>query len=94
MRRLVEVRDAYRRAELRLRQLLFGDEEYAAGAVRGEDQRQQARAELRRMRKAFDEALCEAESSNLVDDLTERATEAREEQSDRVPGDATGRPRA
>jgi hypothetical protein len=82
MRRLTGVRDAYRRAELRLRMLLFGDAEYAAGRLKGEEHREQAARDLRQMRNAFDEAVEEAEESNLSDDLKERAIEARGKQSD------------
>jgi excisionase family DNA binding protein len=44
--------ESYRRAELRLRMLLFGDES-SPGVLRGgEDARDRVRAELRRMRQA------------------------------------------
>lgn len=82
MRRLTGVREAYRRAELRLRMLLFGDAEYAAGRLKGEEHREQAAHHLRRMRTAFDEAVEEAEKANLPDDLRERAIEAKERESE------------
>jgi hypothetical protein len=85
MRRLTGVRESYRRADLRLRMLLFGDAEHAAGRLRGEEPREQAALELRRMRHAFDEAVDEAEKSNLPDDLKERAIEARETRSGSTP---------
>ncbi|MBA3332970.1 MAG: helix-turn-helix domain-containing protein, partial [Actinobacteria bacterium] len=45
--------EAYRRADQRLRLLLFGDGTETPGRVRGEESRQQVSAELRRMRNAF-----------------------------------------
>jgi hypothetical protein len=81
MRRLVELREAYRKADLRLRLLLFGDTEYVAGRLKGDEARQQAALELRRMRNAFGEAAEEAEKANLPDDLKERAIEERDKQS-------------
>lgn len=86
MRRLAGVREAYRRAELRLRMLLFGDAEYAAGRLKGEEHREQAAHHLRRMRDAFDEAVEEAERSSLPDDLRERAIEAKEKESEQTRG--------
>jgi hypothetical protein len=65
--------------------LLFGDAEYAAGRLKGEEHREQAARELRRMRNAFDEAVDEAAKSNLPDDLKGRAIEAREKQTDSSP---------
>jgi hypothetical protein len=65
--------------------LLFGDAEYAAGRLKGEEHREQAAVELRRMRNAFDEAVEEAEKPSLPDDLRERAGEAREKQPDPTP---------
>ena len=85
MRRRTSVREAYRRADFRLRMLLFGDAEYAAGRLKGEEHREQAARDLRRMRNAFEEAVEEAEKSNLPDDLRERAIEAKEKQSDPTP---------
>ena len=65
-----------------MRVLLFGDAENAAGRLKGEEPRERAAVELRRMRNAFEEAVDEAEKSNLPDDLKERAIEAKEKQSD------------
>ena len=85
---MTDLREAYRRADLRLRILLFGDTEHFAGRLRGEEPRQQASAELRRMRSAFDEAVDAAEAlegdepSSLPDDLVKRAVEAEREQRD------------
>ena len=87
MRRLTGVREAYRRADLRLRMLLFGDAEYAAGRLKGEEHREQAARDLRQMRNAFAEAVEEAEKSNLPEDLKDRAIEARDKQSDPTPDD-------
>ena len=55
-----ESADTYRRADQRLRLLLFGDGTETPGRVRGEESRQQVIAELRRMRSAF-HALLESE---------------------------------
>jgi hypothetical protein len=75
--RLTAAREAYRRAELRLRELLFGDHVYSGGKLRGEEPRQQATAELRRMRGAFDEAVEEGEQNasraDLAEDLLDKA---------------------
>jgi hypothetical protein len=68
---LSAARELYRRAELRLRDLLFGDSVYSAGRLRGEEPRRQAAAELRRMRGAFDEVVGEAEQSASRADLAE-----------------------
>ena len=90
MRRLTELREAYRRADLSLRTLLFGDSEHVGGRLKGEESRQQANAELRRMRRAFDETVEEAEAaeraeqSSLPDDLIERAAKATPEASRRA----------
>ena len=70
-------RELYRRAELRLRELLFGDSMYSRGRLRGEEPREQARVELRRMRNAFEQVSDEAEQSasraNLAEDLLDEA---------------------
>jgi hypothetical protein len=67
--------------------LLFGDAEYAAGRLKGEEHREQAARDLRQMRNAFAEAVEEAEKSNLPEDLKDRAIEARDKQSDPTPDD-------
>jgi hypothetical protein len=82
MRRLGELREVYRKAELRLRLLLFGDTESVAGRLKGDEARQQAALELRRMRNAFGEVADQAEKTNLPDDLRERAIEERDKLSD------------
>jgi hypothetical protein len=75
--RLGRIQEAYRRAELRLRALLFGDELHYAGRLRGEEPRQDAVRELRRMRVAFEEAVDEGERglarAELAEDLVEKA---------------------
>jgi excisionase family DNA binding protein len=53
--------ESYGKAELRLRLLLLGDGIDTAGHVRGEASRDQVKAELRRMRSAFDAAVLEAD---------------------------------
>ena len=55
-----ESAETYRRADQRLRLLLFGDGTETPGRVRGEESRRQVIAELRRMRSAF-HALLESE---------------------------------
>jgi hypothetical protein len=82
MRRLGELREVYRKADLRLRLLLFGDAEHVTGRLKGEEAREQAALELRRMRKTFSEAAEQAEKANLPDDLKERAVEERDKLSD------------
>jgi hypothetical protein len=50
---LDELERAYRQADRRLRELLFGDGTYTAGLARGEEARGEATGDLRRMRDAF-----------------------------------------
>ena len=55
--------ETYRRAEMRLRMLLFGDESTTPGIVRGgEEVRLRVRAELRRMRHAVDDLAAQEEA--------------------------------
>jgi len=54
--------ETYRKAALRLRLLLLGDGVDTVGLLRGETQRGQATAELRRMRTALDAVLESRES--------------------------------
>jgi excisionase family DNA binding protein len=66
--------EIYRRAELRLRTLLFGDESTTPGVVRGgEETRLRVRAELRRMRQALGElaeaAAAQPEAADLAEEL-------------------------
>jgi hypothetical protein len=56
-----ELAEAYRRAERRLQELLFGDGVYTPGLVRGEEGRDEVTSALRRMRNAFAAALAENE---------------------------------
>jgi len=82
--------EGYRRAELRLRDLLFGDESSVPGVIRGgEEPRLRARAELRRMRQAVDELVAAQETASVARpeevDLAEalrRVASARSEGSD------------
>jgi hypothetical protein len=78
------LRERYRKAELRLRELLFGDASYSGGRLKGEEHREQATRELRVMHVAFDEAVEKAESSErtLDEELTDALTSAREKQGD------------
>ena len=57
-----EPTETYRRADQRLRLLLFGDGSETPGRVKGEEYRQQVSAELRRMRNAFHEAVLGSEA--------------------------------
>ena len=56
-----DVAEAYRKADLRLRLLLFGDGSDTPPLVRGESPRQRVTNEIRHLRDAFD-ALLESES--------------------------------
>ena len=62
-----ELADTYRKADQRLRMLLFGDGSETPGRVRGEESRQQVNAELRRMRTAFLDASLASEKSPAED---------------------------
>jgi len=70
--------ESYRQAHLRLRLLLLGDGIDTPGRVRGEADRQQVSAELRRMRSAFDAVVEEAEAhrTDAVDERVEGLDEA------------------
>jgi len=52
--------ETYRKADLRLRQLLLGDGVATTGLVRGEEFRLRVIAELRRMRDAFNAAVLDS----------------------------------
>src|SRR5262245_12551776 len=56
--------EAFRRAELRLRMLLFGDDATSPGFVRGEEPRIRVRAELRHMRDAVAELVAALEAAS------------------------------
>jgi excisionase family DNA binding protein len=69
--------ESYRRADLRLRTLLFGDESSTPGVIRGgEEARLRVRAELRRMRQAVDElaAAQERTGPDLAEELRRLAS--------------------
>jgi hypothetical protein len=53
--------ESYRKADLRIRQLLFGDGSATPGLVKGEEFRLRALSELRRMREAFNAVALESE---------------------------------
>lgn len=53
--------ESYRKADLRIRQLLLGDGSATTGLVRGEEFRLRVTAELRRMRDAFNTVVLENE---------------------------------
>jgi hypothetical protein len=73
-------REPYGRAELRLRELLFGDAVFSAGLLKGEEAREHAKTELRRMRSAFADAVERSDDSagsvDLAEDLREAAVVA------------------
>ena len=74
--------ESYRRAELRLRMLLFGDESDTPGVIRGgEEARLRVRAELRRMRQAFGDLASAQEEVGLAGEL-HRVAAARADGSD------------
>jgi excisionase family DNA binding protein len=52
--RAIELAEAYRKTELRLRFLLFGDGVNSPGVVKGEEQRRQVTAEFRHLREVLD----------------------------------------
>jgi hypothetical protein len=57
-------RDKFRRAELRVRHLLFGDGMFESGRLKGEEARDDVTHALRRMREAFDAVLARSEENN------------------------------
>ena len=57
--------ESYRKAELRLRQVLLGDGVDTPGLVKGEDLRFRVTRDLRRMRDAFDSAALADERTDL-----------------------------
>ena len=57
--------ESYRKAELRLRQLLLGDGVDTPGLVKGEDLRFRVNRDLRRMRDAFNSAVLVDENAEL-----------------------------
>lgn len=66
--------ETYRKADLRLRQLLLGDGVATTGLVRGEEFRLQVTVELRRMRDALNAAVLEGRAETVgarVADLEE-----------------------
>ena len=54
MNRAIELAESYRKTELRLRLLLFGNGVDSPGVVKGEEQRRQLTAEFRHLRDVFD----------------------------------------
>jgi excisionase family DNA binding protein len=81
--------ESYRRAELRLRMLLFGDESESPGVLRGgEEARLRVRADLRRMRQAVDELVsADAEVTAAEPPEVDLAEELRRVASARAEGD-------
>jgi hypothetical protein len=69
-------REPYGRAELRLRELLFGDAVFSAGQLKGDETREHARVELRRMRTAFDDAIERTAEADAHEDLANHLHEA------------------
>jgi hypothetical protein len=78
---------AYRQAERRLHEMLFGDGTYTMGAVKGEESRLEASRALRRMRNAFNELIDKSETgraeeaevhvADLEEELQRRASSNR-----------------
>jgi hypothetical protein len=63
MTNIDDLAEEYRRADRRLRGLLFGNGEYEPGMVKGEERRAMVTQDLRHMRTAFDAALAANERS-------------------------------
>lgn len=84
---LVALRETYRRADLRLRRLLFGDSVYSSGRLKGEESRVEAIRELRLMRSAFAEVLEEADAAHKSPEPQEGAsgTDERSSHTTREP---------
>jgi excisionase family DNA binding protein len=70
--------ESYRKADLRIRQLLLGDGSATTGLVRGEEFRLRVTAELRRMRDAFNAAVLESEGGR-ADTAESRVADLEEE---------------
>jgi excisionase family DNA binding protein len=71
--------ERYRRADLRLRQLLLGDGSETPGVVKGDEARQRVTAELRHMRDAFAESIEREEDESSAARAEERVAELEEE---------------
>jgi hypothetical protein len=78
---LTAAKEAYRRAETRLRELLFGDSVYSGGQLRGEEHRQEASRQIRRMRTAFEEAVEAGEDTTKPDLARELLDQTRRQRS-------------
>lgn len=74
--------EAYRKADRRLRELLFGDGVTMTGLVRGEEFRLQVTGVLRHMRSAFDAAVLESEAG--LDETVEARVADMEEELQRI----------
>jgi hypothetical protein len=73
-------RNEFDGAVRRLRRLLFGDDMYVPGRLKGEEAREQARRELRRMRVAFDAIIARSEESRTeTADVEARFADLQEE---------------
>jgi excisionase family DNA binding protein len=70
--------ESYRKADLRIRQLLLGDGITTTGLVRGEEFRLRVIAELRRMREAFTAAVLES-AEGRADTMESRVAHLEEE---------------
>ena len=69
-------REAYGRAELKLRELLFGDAVFSGGRLRGDESRELARTQLRHMPAAFDEVVEPTAEPHPAADLAEELRDA------------------
>jgi hypothetical protein len=73
-------REEFHGAARRLRRLLFGDDIYAPGKLKGEEARAQATRDLRRMREAFDAVVARSEKGHTEKaDVDARVADLQEE---------------
>jgi polyhydroxyalkanoate synthesis regulator phasin len=73
-------REEFHGALRRLRRVLFGDDMYVPGKLKGEEARAQAKRDLRRMRDAFDAVVARSEEPRTEKaDVEARVAELQEE---------------
>ena len=71
----LEIAEAFRRADLRLRLMLLGDGMSEPGAVKGEEARQRVTSALRQMREAFAQAIEQAQRPPATEEPMREETE-------------------
>ena len=77
---LIDERDKFRKAERRVRHLLFGDGVQQPGRLKGEEPREEVTHALRRMRDAFDAVVARSEESRTEKaDVEARVADLQEE---------------